>query len=444
MANICVVGGAGYVGLTTGACFADLGNTVVCLDKNADRIANLQRGLMPIFEPGLEEMVIRNSDAGRLSFTASYDDALAKSDFAFVAVDTPSDLDGGADLDRLREAASSIARSMRRPLVIVNKSTVPVGAGDLVATIVETQRLRDIPFWVVSNPEFLREGSAIRDCLNPDRIILGASEQAAAGRVAELYRSLNAPILITDLRTAEMIKYASNSFLATKISFINEIAAICERLGADVKEVARGMGLDGRIGASSLDAGLGWGGSCFPKDVRALEYMAATNGCHPQLIRAVMDINRDARHRLVQKIREALGGSLASQKVGVLGLSFKPNTDDMRDAPSLTVIHQLQNEGATVVAYDPAAARNAEPLLPNVQLVSTPYDVAKDADALAILTEWNEFRQLDLARIRDTMRQPIIVDGRNIYDPQRMADLGFCYVSVGRLTPTVRLPEVAI
>ncbi|HLZ09206.1 MAG TPA: UDP-glucose/GDP-mannose dehydrogenase family protein [Chloroflexota bacterium] len=442
MANICVVGGAGYVGLTTGACFADLGNTVVCLDKNADRIENLKRGIMPIFEPGLEEMVVRNYEAGRLRFTASYDDALEKSDFAFIAVDTPSDLDGGADLDRLREAATSIAQAMRRPLVIVNKSTVPVGAGDLVATIVETNRVGDVPFWVVSNPEFLREGSAIRDCLNPDRIILGASEEAAAGRVAELYRSLHAPILVTDLRTAEMIKYAANSFLATKISFINEIAAICERLGADVTEVARGMGLDARIGAAYLDAGLGWGGSCFPKDVRALEYMGATNGCHPQLLRAVMDINRDARRRLVQKIREAVGGSLTGQKVGVLGLSFKPNTDDMRDAPALTVIHQLQNEGAVVAAYDPVATRNAERLLPNVQLVSTPYDVARDADAIAILTEWNEFRQLDLSRLRDAMRQPIIVDGRNIYDPKRLADLGFYYVSVGRLTPAVRLPAV--
>jgi UDPglucose 6-dehydrogenase len=441
MANICVVGGAGYVGLTTGACFADLGNSVVCLDKNEDRIANLQRGIMPIYEPGLEEMTLRNCQAGRLRFTSVYADALATADFAFIAVDTPPDVDGGADLDRLREAASSIALAMRRPLVIVNKSTVPVGAGDLVATIVERNRAVDVPFWVVSNPEFLREGSAIRDCLNPERIILGASSEWAAKRVAELYESLKAPILITDLRTAEMIKYASNSFLATKISFINEIAAICERLGADVKEVARGMGLDSRIGEKFLDAGLGWGGSCFPKDVRALEYMGATNGCHPQLLRAVMDINRDARRRLVQKIRESLGGALAGYTVGILGLSFKPNTDDMRDAPSLTVIHQLQNEGATVVAYDPVAMRNAERFLPNVRLVDTPYDVAQGADALAILTEWNEFKQLDLERIRESMRQPIIVDGRNIYEPRRLAELGFTYLSVGRTTPTLRVSE---
>ncbi len=443
MANICVVGGAGYVGLTTGACFADLGNTVVCLDKNRERIANLQRGIMPIFEPGLEEMVGRNRDAGRLRFTDDYADALAAAEFAFIAVDTPPDLDGGADLDRLREAASSIAQVMRQPLIIVNKSTVPVGAGDLVATIVERDRKVNVPFWVVSNPEFLREGTAIQDCLNPDRIILGASDERAAQRVAELYQSLKAPILITDLRTAEMIKYASNSFLATKISFINEIAAICERLGADVKEVARGMGLDRRIGPAFLDAGLGWGGSCFPKDVRAPAYMAATNGCHPQLLRAVMDINRDARRRLVQKVRDALGGSLVDRRVGVLGLSFKPNSDDMRDAPSITVIHQLLNEGASVTAYDPVAMRHAERLLPQVRLVQTPYEVARGADALTILTEWNEFKQLDLVRIRETMARPIVVDGRNIYEPERMRQLGFTYLGVGRPSANTRTLEYA-
>jgi UDPglucose 6-dehydrogenase len=321
---------------------------------------------------------------------------------------------------------------MRHPLIIVNKSTVPVGAGDLVANIVEANRVIDVPYWVVSNPEFLQEGTAIQGCLNPDRIILGASDESAARRVAELYDSLKAPVLITDLRTAEMIKYASNSFLATKISFINEIAAICERLGADVKEVARGMGLDKRIGEAFLNAGIGWGGSCFPKDVRALEYMAATNGCHPQLLRAVMDINRDARRHLVQKIRDVLGGSLNGTRIGVLGLSFKPNTDDMRDAPSITVIHQLLTEGASVIAYDPAAMRHAPRLMPAVLLGSTPYDVAADADALTILTDWNEFKQLDLARVRETMARPIIVDGRNIYESARMRNLGFTYLSVGR------------
>jgi UDPglucose 6-dehydrogenase len=443
MANICVVGGAGYVGLTTGACFADQGNTVTCLDLNAERIANLRRGIMPIYEPGLEELVVRNQEAGRLRFTTSYDEALADAEFAFIAVDTPPDLDGGADLDHLRLAAASIASAMRGPLVIVNKSTVPVGAGDLVANIIERNRRSPVPFWVVSNPEFLREGSAIRDCQHPDRIILGSSDPQAAQRVADLYEALSAQILITDLRTAEMIKYASNSFLATKISFINEIGAICEKLGADVKEVARGMGLDHRIGAAFLDAGIGWGGSCFPKDVRALEYMAATNGCHPQLLRAVMDINRDARRHLVTKLRDALGGSVSGRRIGVLGLSFKPNTDDMRDAPSVTVIHQLANEGANVVAYDPVAMRNAERIVPHVTLAATAYEAARKADAVAILTEWNEFRQLDLPRLRDAMERPIVVDGRNLYEPRRMAELGFTYHSCGRQAIESKILETA-
>lgn len=442
MANICVIGGAGYVGLTTGTCFAELGNAVACLDVNQEKVAGLRRGALPIYEPGLAEMVARNQDAGRLRFTADYAEALAEAEFAFIAVDTPSDLDGGADLRHLKEAAAAVARAMRRPLVIVNKSTVPVGAGDLVAGIVARNRAPDIPFSVVANPEFLREGTAIHDCLNPDRIILGASDRAAAERVARLYTTLKAPILITDLHTAEMIKYASNSFLAAKISFVNEIAAICERLGANVKEVSRGMGLDRRIGQAFLDAGLGWGGSCFPKDVRALEYMAAANGCHPQLLRAVMDINRDQRRRLVQRIREALGGSLAERRIGVLGLSFKPNTDDMRDAPSLTVIHQLQNEGAVVTAFDPVAIRNAEKLLPRTRFGATPYEVAQGAHALTILTEWNEFKELDLARIREIMARPIIVDGRNLYEPDRLSALGFTYLSIGR--PSVTTAERAL
>ncbi|HLG50965.1 MAG TPA: UDP-glucose/GDP-mannose dehydrogenase family protein [Chloroflexota bacterium] len=431
MANICIVG-TGYVGLTTGACFADLGNRVICLDIDREKIANLKRGILPIYEPGLEEMVSRNREAGRLFFTDSYDEGLAEAEFAFIAVDTPPDLDGGADLLHLREAAASIARAMRRPLIVVNKSTVPVGAGDLVADIIARQRVVDVPFSVVSNPEFLREGTAIHDCLNPDRIILGATDRAAAERVARLYQALKAPILITDLHTAEMIKYASNSFLATKISFINEIAAICEKLGADVKVVAQGMGLDRRIGPAFLEAGLGWGGSCFPKDVRALEYMAAANGCHPQLLRAVMDINRDQRRRLVQKLREALGGSVADCRIGILGLSFKPNTDDLRDAPSLTIIRQLLNEGAQVRAYDPVAMRQAEKILTGVHFGPTPYAIADGADALVIVTEWNEFKELDLVRIRDCMARPVIVDGRNVYDPALMAELGFTYLSIGR------------
>jgi UDPglucose 6-dehydrogenase len=432
MANICVIGGAGYVGLTTGACFADLGNDVVALDLNAEKVARLNAGILPIYEPGLEEIVARNVEAGRLRFTTNYSDALAEAEFAFITVDTPSDLDGGADLKSLRLAARGIAREMTRPLVIVNKSTVPVGAGDLVTEIVEREQCQPIPFAVVSNPEFLREGTAVRDCLHPDRIILGARDRQVAERVAVLYRSLNAPVLITDLHTAEMIKYASNSFLAAKISFINEIAAICEQLGADVREVARGMGLDHRIGAAFLDAGIGWGGSCFPKDVRALEYMAATNGCHPQLLRAVIDINRDARRRLVLKIREALGGSLNGSRIGVLGLSFKPNTDDMRDAPSISIIQQLQKEGASVIAYDPVAMSHAPRYFAHLELAPSAYEAAEEASCLVVLTEWNEFKQLDFVRVRQVMANPLIVDGRNIYDPAMLQSLGFAYISVGR------------
>ncbi|HEX5414385.1 MAG TPA: UDP-glucose/GDP-mannose dehydrogenase family protein [Chloroflexota bacterium] len=442
MANICVIGGAGYVGLTTGACFADLGNTVVGLDINHERVAQLQKGILPIYEPGLEELVQRNLAAGRLRFSADYADALGDAEFAFITVDTPSSIDGGADLNSLRSAAEQIARTMRRSLIIVNKSTVPVGAGDLVTTLVEQHRERDVEFRVVSNPEFLQEGLAVHGCLHPDRIILGSADRAAAEQVAELYQTLNAPILITDLRTAEMIKYASNSFLAAKISFINEIAAICEQLGADVKEVARGMGLDKRIGGAFLDAGVGWGGSCFPKDVRALEYMAATHGCHPQLLRAVMDINRDARRRLVQRTREALGGTLDGKRVAVLGLSFKENTDDMRDAPSVTVIHQMQNEGARVVAYDPVAGRHAPRLLPHTEVATSAYEATRGAEALVILTAWNEFKQLDLERVKILMANPLIVDGRNIYDSQRMHELGFHYLSVGRPTIAREVAEL--
>lgn len=432
MANLCVVGGAGYVGLTTSACFAELGHSVVCLDVNAEKIANLKRGILPIFEPDLAELVQRNQLAGRLRFTTDYADALAVADFAFVTVDTPSGPDGGANLDRLRAAATSIGRVMQRPLIVVNKSTIPVGSGDLVTQIIERNRPDGVPFGVVSNPEFLREGSAVHDCFHPDRIVLGASDRALAKRVAELYHAIDAPVLITDLHTAEMIKYASNSFLAAKISFINEIASICEALGADVQDVARGMGLDHRIGAAFLSAGLGWGGSCFPKDVRALEYMAATSGCHPQLLRAVMGINRDQRQRFVAKIRSALGGTVADRRIGVLGLSFKPRTDDMRDAPSLTVIHQLQEEGAHVVAFDPVSMPTARHLLDRVDFAESPYAVAKGADALAILTEWDEFRELDFARLRAEMAQPIIVDGRNMFDPEHVSTHGFTYISVGR------------
>ncbi|MEW6232509.1 MAG: UDP-glucose/GDP-mannose dehydrogenase family protein [Chloroflexota bacterium] len=430
MKNICVVG-TGYVGLTTGTCFADMGNQVVCLDIDAGKIANLKKGIMPIYEPGLQELVERNVRAGRLAFTTSYQEAIPEADFVFIAVNTPSGEEGEADLKYVRMAARSIAEAMTRRAIIVNKSTVPIGTGDWVAEIVERHTRSDITFAVVSNPEFLREGSAVNDCLNPDRIVLGSTNREAAEAVAQLYLPLRRPIMITDLRTAEMIKYASNAFLATRISFINEIASICDRLGADVKEVAVGMGYDRRIGPWFLDAGLGWGGSCFPKDVKALAHMAAINGCHPQLLRAVMEINRDQRRWVVQITRETLGG-LSEKTIGILGLSFKENTDDMREAPSIEIVHLLQNEGALIKAYDPVARKVAEKMLRDVTYCNNPYEVAQDADALLVVTPWNEFKQLNMAKVRAAMRQLVLIDGRNIYQPAEMKSLGFIYRGVGR------------
>ncbi len=430
MKQITVVG-VGYVGLVTGTCLADLGNRVVCLDINEERIEGLKRGIMPIYEPGLEEMVRRNVKAGRLSFTTSYEEALREAEFVFIAVGTPEGVDGEADLRYVRMAARSIAEVMDHPMIIVNKSTVPVGTGDWVADIIRENQAKPIPFSVVSNPEFLREGSAINDFMYPDRIVLGSLDREAAEKVAQLYLPLRAPIMITDLRTAEMIKYASNAFLATRISFINEIANICEALGADVREVAVGMGYDKRIGPYFLDAGIGYGGSCFPKDVKALAYMATVHGQHPQLLHAVMEINQYQRRKVIFKLRELLG-SLKNKVIGLLGLSFKPNTDDMREAPSLSIARMLLSEGAIVRAYDPVAMPNARKLLPDVQLADNPYEMAEGCDALVVVTDWNEFKQLDMERIRDLMRQPVLIDGRNIYDPARMRALGFRYRGIGR------------
>ncbi|HET7009849.1 MAG TPA: UDP-glucose/GDP-mannose dehydrogenase family protein [Anaerolineales bacterium] len=430
MKDISVIG-VGYVGLVTSAGFADLGNRVIALDIDEARIAGLKRGEMPIYEPGLKEVVGRNVAGGRLGFTTSYAEALQKADFVFIAVGTPASVDGEADLQYVRAAAESVATHMTRPIVVVNKSTVPVGTGDWVAEIIRAHQPRPIPFSVVSCPEFLREGSAIADFMSPARTVLGSLDPEAAHRVAQLHLPLRAPIMITDLRTAEMIKYASNAFLATKISFINEIANICEALGADVKEVSRGMGYDPRIGPHFLDAGLGYGGSCFPKDVNALAFMAADKGRHPQLLQAVMDINADRRRQLVERTAE-LVGELQGRVVGLLGLSFKPNTDDMREAPSLEVARLLLEAGARLRAYDPVAMSRASELLPQVEMSATPYDLAQGADALIVCTEWNEFKQLDFERLRAAMRQPVLIDGRNLYDPAEMIRLGFRYRGIGR------------
>jgi len=431
MSKICVIGGGGYVGLTTGACFADLGNEVVCVDIDEVKVAGLKEGKLPIYEPGLQEMVERNAKVERLQFTTSYAEGLENAEFGFIAVDTPSGSEGEADLKYVRMAAETIAREMTDSLVIVNKSTVPIGTADWVAEIVEEYVSPGLQFAVVSNPEFLREGSAINDFLNPDRIVLGSTDRQAAEKVAQLYLSLRAPIIVTDLRTAEMIKYASNAYLANRISFINEMASICEQLGADIKEVAAGMGYDKRIGHSYLDAGVGWGGSCFPKDVKALAHMASIHGCHPQLLRAVIEINSDQRRRIVQNLREILG-TLHGKTIGVLGLAFKPNTDDMREAPAVEIIHLLQNEGASVKAFDPVATAKAKEMVPSVMYCEDAYQVAEGSHALIIVTDWNEFKHLDMARIKASMAQPVLMDGRNIYEPRSMQRLGFIYRGIGR------------
>jgi UDPglucose 6-dehydrogenase len=431
MRKICVIG-VGYVGLVTGTCFADLGNHVNCLDISAEKIAKLERGEMPIYEPGLEELVARNVAAKRLTFTTNYAQAVSDAEFIFIAVGTPSGVDGEADLQYVRLATESIASSLTKYAIIINKSTVPVGTGDSVAEILQERGKRvGVDLDVVSNPEFLREGSAIHDFQQPDRVVLGATNRPAAEQVAQLYLPLRCAIMITDLHTAEMIKYASNAFLATRISFINEIAAICEKLGADVKEVAAGMGMDKRIGSAFLDAGVGFGGSCFPKDVKALTWMAEINGRHPQLLRAVMDINRDQRRQVIAKLRELLG-SLRGKTIAIWGLAFKPNTDDVREAPALDIIHILQTEGAQIRAYDPVANAAAQRVTTGITFCENAYAAAEGADALVLMTEWNEFKQMDMTRVAAALKQKILVDGRNIYQPDQMQKAGFQYRGIGR------------
>ena len=430
MKKISVIG-VGYVGLVTAACFSDLGNKVSALDIDESKIESLKRGEIPIYEPGLAELVRRNIEAERLTFTTSYQESLEDAEFVFICVGTPSGVDGEADLKYVAAAARSIAEHISQPIIVVNKSTVPVGTGDWVADIVNRHLPDPVDFSVVSCPEFLREGYAIADFMNPHRTVLGSTDQEAADKVAQLHLPLRAPILITDLRTAEMIKYASNAFLATKISFINEIANICEALGADVKEVAAGMGFDDRIGPRFLRAGLGYGGSCFPKDVKALTFMAEEMNVEPRILRAVTETNQDRRMRLVEKLKE-LVGSLDGKTIGLLGLAFKENTDDMRDSPSIDIAKALLEGGATVRAFDPVAMEVAKPILPGVLMMKNAYTLAEGCDALVVATEWNEFKQLDLEKIRDSMNQPILLDGRNIYDPYKMEDLGFSYRGVGR------------
>jgi UDPglucose 6-dehydrogenase len=430
MSRVTVVG-AGYVGLTTGACLADLGNDVIVVDINKEKVAQLLRNRVPFYEPGLSELIERNAKAKRLTFTTSYREALRGAEYAIIAVSTPEGEGGEADLSFVESAAGSIAESMDGPLIVVNKSTVPPLTGDMVSRVIgerNTKHRAD----VVSNPEFLREGSAIQDFMHPDRVVIGSHDRGAAEKVAQLYEPLQAPILITpNIYTAEMVKYASNAFLAARISFINEIARISERVGADAKLVAEGMGLDKRIGPAYLDVGIGYGGSCFPKDVKALAALAERFDYHPELLHAVMDINRDQRMLVIDKLRDCLD-ELNDRVIGLLGLAFKPNTDDLREAPSLDIARVLLAAGAQVRAYDPAAMEGARVRLPEVDYTRDAYGLAAGADALVVVTEWNEFRHLDLARVKGSMRRAVVVDGRNIYDPVVMRELGFTYRGIGR------------
>lgn len=426
------VAGVNYVGLVTAACFADLGNRVVGIEIMPEKVAKLRQGTSTIYEPGLEEMLQRNLKAGRISFTTDYAEGLAGAEFIFIAVGTPEGPDGAADLSQVESAARSIGTYATADIIIINKSTVPIGTGDLVSHLVGERIKPGVRFHVVSNPEFLREGAALADFMHPDRVVLGATDPAAAERVADLYEPLHAPTIITDLRTAEMIKYASNAILATRISFMNEVAAICERLGADVKQVAAGMGLDKRIGPLFLSAGIGYGGSCFPKDVKALAHMGESAEMHPQLLHAVMDINRDARQLFVEKIVRMLDGDVRGKRIGVWGLAFKPDTDDMREAPSLDIIAGLQAAGAVVQAYDPVAMEVARRLFTDVVFCTDAYEAADGTDAVLLLTEWNEFKQLDMARVCTRMHQPMLVDGRNLYEPSELRAAGFTYAGVGR------------
>jgi UDPglucose 6-dehydrogenase len=429
--------GAGYVGLVSGACFADFGHTVTCVDKDAGRIDALERGEMPIFEPGLTELVAKNVREGRLSFTTGLAGPVKAADAVFIAVGTPSRRgDGHADLSYVYQAAREIAAVLNGYKVIVTKSTVPVGTGDEVERIVRDLR-PDAEFAVASNPEFLREGAAIADFKHPDRIVIGTDDQRARAVIADIYRPLflnQAPIMYTDRRTAELIKYAANAFLATKITFINEIADLCEQAGANVQEVARGVGLDNRIGTKFLNAGPGYGGSCFPKDALALLKTAQDYGTPSRIVETVVSVNEQRRRAMARKVIAACGGSIRGCTVAVLGLTFKPNTDDMREAPSIALITALTDAGARVRAFDPEGMKQARAVLDGIDYADSAYACIEGADALVIVTEWEPFRALDLDRVKSLLRKPVLVDLRNVYRLEDMARRGFTYVSVGRPT----------
>lgn len=431
--HIAVIG-TGYVGLVTGACFAEFGVDVTCVDVDSEKIERLSAGVMPIYEPGLEQLVTKNAQSGRLRFTKDVKQAVEQALVIFLAVGTPPKVDGSPDLSFVETAVRSVAEFMNGYKVIVTKSTVPIGTGEHIRRLIRENQKSRANFGVVSNPEFLREGAAINDFMRPDRVVIGSADEEAIAIMRDLYRPLyliEAPFVVTSLEAAELAKYAANAFLATKISFINEIAGLCERIGCDVHDVARAMGMDKRIGTKFLHPGPGFGGSCFPKDTRALASVARQFDCDSLVVDAVIEVNQRQRKAMLPKI-EKLVGELKGKTVAVLGLAFKPETDDMREAPSIDIIRGLLERGASVRAYDPVAMTEASRVLPKIEYAADEYEAVKDADALVFITEWNQFRALDMGRIRDLMKAPKVADLRNIYHPADMRELGFDYVGVGR------------
>jgi len=431
--NICIIG-TGYVGLVTGACLAEFGMNLVCVDNDRQKIDLLQQGKVSIHEPGLEDIVIKNMKEGRLRFSPNIEEGVTSSLVIFIAVGTPSNDDGSADLRAVEEVAKEIARYMDGYKAVVVKSTVPVGTCRRLKQMIQDHQVRPSPFDIVSNPEFQREGSAIEDFMRPDRVTIGAESEQAIAIMKDIYSALyliETPFVITSLETAEMIKYAANAFLATKVTFINEIANLCERVGSDVYHVARAMGLDGRIGKKFLHPGPGYGGSCFPKDTRALSRIAHESGYAFKILDSVIEVNEEQKERMVNKIREKIG-DLRGKTVGVLGLSFKPSTNDIRESSSIVIIQRLLTMGAKVKAFDPAAMEEAKAVLPELEYGEDAYDVARGADALVLATEWNQFRRLDLQRIKGLLKSPTFIDLRNVYDPDQMKRLGFDYCGVGR------------
>jgi UDPglucose 6-dehydrogenase len=431
--HIAVIG-TGYVGLVTGACFAEFGVDVICVDVDEKKIAQLLKGVMPIYEPGLEQLVAKNSQAGRLKFTTDVSHAVQQSLVIFLAVGTPPKPDGSPDLSFVEAAAGSVAEHMNGYKVVVTKSTVPIGTGELIRRIINARKKTKANFGVVSNPEFLREGAAINDFMRPDRVVIGSRDEEAIAIMKDLYRPLyliEAPFVITSLEAAELTKYAANAFLATKVSFINEVANLCDKIGCDVHDVARAIGMDKRIGSKFLHPGPGFGGSCFPKDTRALASVARQYDCSAHIVDAVIEVNQQQGEQMMLKIRK-LVGSLKGKTIAVLGLAFKPETDDMREAPAIGIIKHLIDDGANVRAYDPVAKSEAMKILPDITYADDEYAAVKGADALVFVTEWNQFRALDMQRIRDLMKSPKVADLRNIYEPEDMREMGFEYVGVGR------------